>query len=105
MYVHATGDSDVLTQGAAELIVEAARFYATRGVETERGYEIHDVIGPDELHEDVNNSAYTNYLGAWTMRRAAELVDSGVTEADPGEPARLARSGRPDGGPANSRRA
>ena len=88
MYVHATGDEQILTQGAADLIVEAARFYATRGVETDRGYEIHDVIGPDELHEDVNNSAYTNYLGAWTMRRAAELVDSGVTEARPGEPAR-----------------
>ena len=47
------------------------------------------VIGPDELHEDVDNSAYTNYLGAWTMRWAAELVDAGVTAApEPGEPAR-----------------
>ncbi len=88
MYVRATGDHAVLEQGAAELVVEAARFYATRGVETARGYEIHTVIGPDELHEDVDNSAYTNYLGAWTMRWAAELVESGVAEAEAGEPAR-----------------
>ena len=85
MYVRATGDRDVLADGAAELLVEAARFYATRGVSTERGYEIHHVIGPDELHEDVDNSAYTNYLGAWTMRWAAELVDAGVATAEPGE--------------------
>ena len=35
------------------------------------------MIGPDELHEDVRNSAFTNALGAWTMRRAAGLADTG----------------------------
>jgi trehalose/maltose hydrolase-like predicted phosphorylase len=85
MYLRITGDSAILADGAAEVAVDAARFFATRGVETDRGYEIHDVIGPDELHEDVRNSAFTNYLAAWTLRWAADLVDTGVAAARDGE--------------------
>ena len=58
----------------------------SRAVETARGFEIHDVIGPDELHEQVNNSGFTNAMAAWTLRRAADLADSGHAPAEPGEP-------------------
>jgi trehalose/maltose hydrolase-like predicted phosphorylase/hydroxymethylpyrimidine pyrophosphatase-like HAD family hydrolase len=84
-YVRASGDVAFLADGGGEMIVEAARFFASRGVETERGYEIHQVIGPDELHEGVDNSAFTNTMAAWTLRRAAALVDSGVRPALDGE--------------------
>ncbi|MGN6378105.1 MAG: glycoside hydrolase family 65 protein, partial [Gaiellales bacterium] len=84
-YVRASGDDGYLAGGGGEMIVEAARFFATRGVETERGYEIHHVIGPDELHEDVANSAFTNTMAAWTMRQAAALVDAGIRPALDGE--------------------
>ena len=84
-YVRASGDEEYLAGGGGEMIVEAARFFATRGVETPRGYEIHHVIGPDELHEDVDNSAFTNTMAAWTLRRAAALVDTGVQPALDGE--------------------
>ena len=67
-----------------------ARFCASRAVETPRGYEIHHVIGPDEIHEDVDNSAYTNVMAAWALRRAAQLVEAGVD----GGPRRLRCRGR-----------
>jgi kojibiose phosphorylase len=90
-YLRATGDDAFLAEGGAALIVEAARFCASRAIETERGFEIHDVIGPDELHEGVSNSAYTNVLSAWTLRRAARLVADGApagVRVDDDEPRR-----------------
>ena len=68
------------------MVAEAARFFASRGEETPRGYEIDHVIGPDELHEDVRNSAFTNVLGAWTMRMAAGLADTGTWMCRPPRP-------------------
>jgi trehalose/maltose hydrolase-like predicted phosphorylase/hydroxymethylpyrimidine pyrophosphatase-like HAD family hydrolase len=87
-YVRWSGDDRFLDEGGAELIVQAARFFASRVEETPRGFEIRHVIGPDELHEDVNNSAFTNTMAGWTLRRAAGLVDARRAKATLGEPAR-----------------
>ena len=87
-YLRASGDESILRDGAAEMVAEAARFFASRGEETPQGYEIDHVIGPDELHEDVRNSAFTNVLGAWTMRMAAGLADAGQVDASAAEVAR-----------------
>jgi trehalose/maltose hydrolase-like predicted phosphorylase len=87
-YVRWSGDDRFLDEGGAELTMQAARFFATRAVETPRGFEILNVIGPDELHEDVSNSAFTNTMAAWTLHRAADLADAGRAKSQPGEPAR-----------------
>ena len=87
-YLRASGDERILGDGAAAMVAEAARFFASRGEETPRGYEIDHVIGPDELHEDVRNSAFTNVLGAWTMRMAAGLADTGHVDVPIAEAAR-----------------
>jgi trehalose/maltose hydrolase-like predicted phosphorylase len=87
-YVRWSGDDRFLDEGGAELIMQAARFFATRAQETPRGYEIRHVIGPDELHEDVSNSAFTNTMAAWTLRRAAELADAHRAKSTLGEPGR-----------------
>ena len=85
-YVRTSGDEAFLAAGGGEVTAEAARFFLSRAVETERGFEIHDVIGPDELHEHVRNSGFTNTMAAWTLRRAADLADAGHAPADPDEP-------------------
>ena len=85
-YVRTSGDEAFLDAGGGEVTAECARFFVSRAVETARGLEIHDVIGPDELHEQVNNSGFTNAMAAWTLRRAADLADSGHAPAEPGEP-------------------
>jgi trehalose/maltose hydrolase-like predicted phosphorylase len=87
-YVRWSGDDRFLDEGGAELTLQAARFFATRAVETPRGFELLHVIGPDELHEDVANSAFTNTMAAWTLHRAADLAESGRAKSEPDEPAR-----------------
>ncbi len=74
-YWKATGDDDFVAERGAEVVLETARFWASRlewTAERDR-YEIHDVVGPDEYHEHVDNNAYTNALARWNLRCAAEL--------------------------------
>jgi len=76
-YWRASGDDRFMLERGAELVLETARFWSSR-VERDAGsgrYEISDVIGPDEYHEHVDNNAFTNYLVAWHLRTAADLVD------------------------------
>jgi trehalose/maltose hydrolase-like predicted phosphorylase len=87
-YLRASGDDRFGDEGGAELVAQAARFFASRVVETARGFEIHHVTGPDELHEDVSNSAFTNAMAAWTLRSGAALAESGRAKAAADEAAR-----------------
>jgi trehalose/maltose hydrolase-like predicted phosphorylase len=74
-YWQATGDLDYLLAEGAELLVELARFWASRA---ERGadgrWHVRGVIGPDEYHEGVDDNAYTNQLAAWLLTRARGLA-------------------------------
>lgn len=79
LYTDVTGDSSLLAQGGARTVLECARFYWSLLLRRAAGgrWEIHDVIGPDEYHERVNNNAYTNRMALETFRwaiRAAELL-------------------------------
>jgi kojibiose phosphorylase len=72
-----TGDDDFMRLHGAEVILDGARFWASRvewKAEHER-YEIHHVIGPDEYHEDVNNSVFTNRMARWHLESALEVWD------------------------------
>lgn len=81
-YVTVTGDTELLAQGGARTVLECARFYFSLLVErsTSACWEIHDVIGPDEYHERVNNNAYTNKMAlatiCWAMEAAEMLQDT-----------------------------
>jgi trehalose/maltose hydrolase-like predicted phosphorylase len=80
-HLRATGDEE-LRAASAPMIADIARFYAGWARRTPRGYEILGVIGPDEYHHRVDNSAYTNTLAAWTMRLALRLAEQGLVEMD-----------------------
>ena len=74
-YWQASGDHSFLLNAGAEIILEAARFWASRGqIEADGRYHIRHVIGPDEYHEDVDDNAYTNVMAQWNMERGAEVV-------------------------------
>lgn len=75
-YVTVTGDVELLAQGGARTVLECARFYFSLlvGRSTSDFWEIHDVIGPDEYHERVNNNAYTNKMALATIQWAAEAA-------------------------------
>jgi kojibiose phosphorylase len=70
-YWRATGDDGFMLDMGAEILVETARFWASRGrVEADGRYHIRGVIGPDEYHEDVDDNAYTNLLAQWNLECA-----------------------------------
>lgn len=75
-YVKITGDVDFLYGRGAEILMETARFWASRlqYVEEKDRYEIRQVTGPDEWHEPVDNNLYTNYLARWNLRYCLELA-------------------------------
>jgi trehalose/maltose hydrolase-like predicted phosphorylase len=74
-YWNATGDDDFFLQRGAEIMLETARFWASRGVmEGDGAYHIRQVIGPDEYHDDVDDNAYTNLIAAWNLRRGTETA-------------------------------
>ena len=83
-YVEVTGDKTVLAQGGAETVLECARFYHSLLLRyaDKKQWEIHDVIGPDEYHERVNNNAYTNAMAQKTMLWAGEAAKL-LQQADP----------------------
>ena len=62
-YWEATEDECFLIEAGAEILIETARFWASRVTREEDGrYHIRCVIGPDEYHETVDDNAYTNGL-------------------------------------------
>lgn len=75
-YLRVTGDTSLLIQGGARTVLECARFYYSLLLRRATGdrWEIHDVIGPDEYHERVNNNAYTNKMAQATLRWAVEAA-------------------------------
>ncbi|XCP85238.1 glycosyl hydrolase family 65 protein [Roseburia hominis] len=75
-YVKITGDVGFLYGRGAEILMETARFWASRlqYVEEKDRYEIRQVTGPDEWHEPVDNNLYTNYLARWNLRYCLELA-------------------------------
>ena len=77
-YVNVTGDRSILEEGGIETIVECAIFYyglLLKKVSGDR-YELHDVIGPDEYHERVNNNGYTNRMAKYTFESASMLLST-----------------------------
>lgn len=76
LYTDVSGDLSLLAEGGARTVLECARFYYSLLVKraTDDRWEIHDVIGPDEYHERVNNNAYTNKMAAETFRLAVEAA-------------------------------
>jgi trehalose/maltose hydrolase-like predicted phosphorylase len=74
-YWQNTGDDDFFVSYGAEIMLESARFWASRGtIENDGFYHIRHVIGPDEYHDDVDDDAYTNLIAAWNLRHGAETA-------------------------------
>lgn len=63
-YINQTKDYSILKDGALKVIFEVAKFYISYSHYNilKNQLEFHDVMGPDEYHERVNNNAFTNQL-------------------------------------------
>jgi beta-phosphoglucomutase family hydrolase len=76
-YAAWTGDEAFLAGSGRPLVLDTARYWASRVRVDARGAHIDGVIGPDEYHEQVDDNAYTNVMARWNLLRAAELAEAG----------------------------
>ena len=70
-----TGDDVWFRQYGAEIVLDTAKFWGSRAewnAEKAR-FELRQQIGPDEYHENVDNSVFTNSVVQWHLRQAAEV--------------------------------
>ncbi len=82
-YAAWTGDEEFLRGPGRPLVLDTARYWASRvQIDEHGGGHIDGVIGPDEYHEGVDDNAFTNVLVRWHLRRAASLAD-GAADVDP----------------------
>lgn len=82
-YWEASGDQEFLAQTGAEIVLETARFWASRSRRGRDGrYHISRVIGPDEYHLGVRDNAFTNVMARWNLRRGLEVAGL-LRESDP----------------------
>jgi trehalose/maltose hydrolase-like predicted phosphorylase len=80
-YIDWTGDTAFTAGAGRDLLVETARYWASRvRLDHDARAHIDGVIGPDEYHALVDDNAYTNVMARWNLRRAAAL--DGVAEAE-----------------------
>jgi trehalose/maltose hydrolase-like predicted phosphorylase len=87
-YLDWTGDEDFRNGAGRELLVETARYWASRvRFGADKRAHLYGVIGPDEYHEPVDDNAFTNVMARWNLRRAAEFE---VDEAERAEWLRIA---------------
>jgi trehalose/maltose hydrolase-like predicted phosphorylase len=82
-YVDWTGDETFRRGPLLRLLVETARYWASRiECDADGSAHIRHVIGPDEYHEDVDDNAFTNVMARWNLRAA---VARATTECDESE--------------------
>ena len=90
-YYNATLDDDFDRDFGAEILIETARLWASLGhFDTEHGFRIDGVTGPDEYTAVVDNNVFTNLMAQRNLREAAEAVKrqpdvAGRLEVDPDE--------------------
>jgi trehalose/maltose hydrolase-like predicted phosphorylase len=75
-YWRFTEDDDFFLRAGAEILLDTARFWASRAVaEADGKRRIRHVIGPDEYHEDVDDNAFTNVMARWNIGRGLETME------------------------------
>ncbi|MFP4052552.1 MAG: beta-phosphoglucomutase [Phycisphaerae bacterium] len=70
-----TGDAGLMLEAGVEMLVELCRYWASRVERGEDGlFHIRHVCGPDEVHKDVDDNAYTNRMVKEVLRRTPTLI-------------------------------
>ena len=83
-YAAWAGDTKFLAGTGRDLVVETARYWASRirRDASGRGHLDH-LMGPDEYHQLVDDNAYTNVMARWNLRRGAAVLTQ--TKGEPEE--------------------
>jgi hypothetical protein len=82
-YLRWTGDREWFDGGGRDLVVEPARYLASRIERDGQGVaHLRGVVGPDEYHAPVDDDLYTNVVVRWNLRLAARLAARAPALAD-----------------------
>jgi trehalose/maltose hydrolase-like predicted phosphorylase len=82
-YAAWTGDEAFLTGVGRDLLVDTARYWASRIRRDHDGAgHVYGAMGPDEYHDVVDDNAYTNVMARWNLRRGADLLIETVADRD-----------------------
>ena len=73
-YWRTTGDESFIAHEGMALLLETAKFWISRAVRVNDRLESHDVIGPDEYTEHVNNNAFTSYMAYYNVQQALNIA-------------------------------
>ncbi len=70
-----TQDHEWFRHYGAEIILDTAKFWGSRAEynQAHDRYEIRQQIGPDEYHENIDNSVFTNRMVVWHLQQALEV--------------------------------
>lgn len=75
-YYRATDDFDFIKDYGAEILVETARFWTDRvDQDREDGYNLINVMGPDEYSAMTRNNSFTNRMVIFNLTKAIEAVE------------------------------
>ena len=76
-YTDYTGDRAYLYSQGIDVLVETARFWASRASysEARQAWVILGVTGPNEYENNVNNNWYTNRMARWNLEYAANTLN------------------------------
>ena len=88
-YADWTGDRAFAAGPGGELLVETARFWASRFERSADGSaHLSGIIGPDEYHNLIADNAFTNVMARWNLRRAAASAAFGPDRSRVGDAGR-----------------
>ncbi len=74
-YAGWTGDTAFLVGAGRDLVVETARYWASRiRPDSQRRGHLDQLMGPDEYHQLVDDNAFTNVMARWNLRQGAEVL-------------------------------
>jgi trehalose/maltose hydrolase-like predicted phosphorylase len=86
-YATWTGDTSFLAGPGRDLIVDTARYWASRIEQGPDGSgHLRATMGPDEYHGVVNDNACTNVMARWNLLEGADLLTAEGADGD--EPGR-----------------
>jgi alpha,alpha-trehalose phosphorylase len=82
-YTNATGDERFQREEGLELLVETARLYSSLGhFDTDGGFHIAGVTGPDEYSAVADDNVYTNLMAQQNLRAAADAAERAPEQAE-----------------------
>lgn len=79
-YCELTGDGRFLREEGLEMLLETARYWASRAEKAEDGWHLFGVMGPDEYLPFIEDNAYTNYMVSYSLGKTLEVLSAAEEE-------------------------